>query len=190
MTAPTPETKREKEMTPTFDQLTDEQIRDAEREIANQKRERGYAKWDAELVGRYFRVIRTRERDIIESLFQPPSTLPSDDYVTLEESLAVGSGKEERYVYADVVYVHVQSREDCVLTCSGFQCSHSDRREPYLKIQPVFYSYDDFRKYLGQWNDRTGPTKHVDEISEEEYRKALATAVGNFTKSTATKAKR
>lgn len=160
--------------------LTDEQIREMERQLADQKQERECAKWDAELVGRYFRIIRAKEKALVEHFYRGPTGLPSDDYVTLEESLAVGT-QADRYVYADVAFIHVQSRDGRTLTCSGFQVSHTDRKEPYLKIQPTFYSYSDFRQYLGSWNDRTGPTKHFDEVPKEEYTAALENAVNNFT---------
>lgn len=162
--------------------LTDEQIRDAERQLKGEKREREHAKWDAELVGRYFRIIRTPH----ESGFWGKLTkFQSDDYVTLERSLGVGSvdkyGRPADYVYADVVFIHIESRNDGELTCSGFEVSHAKRKEPYLKIQPVFYSYDDFRNYLGSWNHNTGPTKHFDEISQEDYESSLTNAVRRFT---------
>lgn len=162
-------------------QLTDEELRDAEREIAAQKQEREYVKWDAELVGRCFRIIRTPCR----STFPPAiAAFERDNYVTLEETLGVGGvdeyGHPANYVYADVVYLHIKQRAEHKLTCSGFEVSHAHRDEPYLKIQPVFYSYSDFRNYLGQWNSNTGPTKHFDEISETEYREALRKAVENF----------
>lgn len=155
-----------------LDQLTDEQLRDAEQGVADQKREREYVKWDKELVGRYFRIIRTPTG----SSPSPIMRFVGDDYVTLEESLAVGG--QNRFVYADVVYLHIQQRDDNQLTCSGFEISHGNRKEFYLKIQPVFYCYGDFRNYLGQWN-RAGPTKHFDEVSKEEYVEALGKAVSS-----------
>lgn len=163
-----------------FEQLTDEQLRDAEREIGARKQERECAKWDAELVGRYFRVIRVKDRSSMDVFFRPSTALSSDDYVTLDESLAVGADANT-YVYADVVYLHIKSRNERELTCSGFQVSHGNRKEPYLKVQPVFYSYDDFRRYLNSWSIHTGPTKHVDEIPKNEYDTALRKAVANFT---------
>lgn len=166
-----------------FDQLTDEQLRNAERELANRKRELEHARWDAELVGRYFRVIRSPENTGYRFLSEL-ARFQGDDYVTLERTLGVGAvdtwGHPSDYVYADVVFIHIRQRDDNELTCSGFEVSHANRREPYLKIQPVFYSYDDFRKYSGSFSHHTGPTKHFDEISKAEYEVALTNAVSNF----------
>lgn len=80
----------------------------------------------------------------------------------------------------NLVFIHIQSRDERTLTCSGFEVSHANRKERYLKIQPVFYSYSDFREYLGSWSDRTGPTKHFDEVSKEDYDTALSDAVNHF----------
>lgn len=157
-------------------QLTDDEIRETERQLATQKWEREFAKWDAELVGRYFRIIREPRED----WFIAPTRLArQDDHVTLARSLAVGQGCED-YVYADVVYLHIQRRSERELTCSGFQVSHTDRREPYLKIQPIFYSYSDFRGYFNQWETRSGPPKYFDEISKDDYVAALTKTVNNF----------
>lgn len=167
-----------------IDQLTDEQLRDAEQAIANQKREREYAKWDAEIVGRYFRIIRTPTHGMTAFL-RDITGLSDDGYVTLEESLAVGNGngKENRYVYADVVYLHIRSRDGGELTCSGFEVSNDSRKETYLKIQPTFHSWSDFRYYLNSQSlgRATGPTKHFDEISKEGYAEALNKAVVSAT---------
>lgn len=156
-------------------QLTDEELSAAEQDIANQKREREHAKWDAELIGRYFRIIRTPT----SSWWRKPQRFVGDDYVTLEESLSVSG---DRYVYADVVYLHIQKRDNRQLTCAGFEVSNANRKEPYLKIQPVFYSLSDFRNYLNSWSPHTGPTKHFDEVTKEEYEDALNKAVKAFTK--------
>lgn len=164
-------------MEATLEQLTDEQVRDLERDIAARKQEREYAKWDAELVDRYFRIIRTP--DAARAWLSDFARLAQEDYVTLEQSLAVGG--DNNYVYADVVFLHIRRREDYQLICSGFEVSHANRQEPYLKIQPIFYSIHDFRGYLNSSSLHTGPTKHVDEISKEEYESALADAVKHFT---------
>lgn len=156
---------------------TKEDIREAERAIADRKRELEHAKWDAELVGRYFRIIRTPEAP--HAWLSDFAPLPQEDYVTLEGSLAVGG--ENHYVYADVVFLHIQQRDDWQLRCAGFEVSHANRREPYIKIQPVFYSIHDFRGYLNSSSLHTGPTKHFDEISKEDYESALADAVKHFT---------
>lgn len=164
-------------MSTAFEQLTEDQIRDAERRLATRRQELEYAKWDAELVGRYFRVIREPESRL--SFLTKLIPLGQDGYVTLEESLAVGVDAD-RYVYADVVYLHIQQRDGSELTCSGFQVSHRNRKEPYLKIQPRFYSWDDFRNYLNQWDMGSGPAKHCEEIAREEYETALDKAIKNF----------
>lgn len=158
-----------------FTELTDKELADAKREIAEQERVREHAKWDAELVGRYFRIIRAKEA---QHGFSECSPLPSSDYVTLEESLSVGG--RNRYVYADVVYIHIKSREESKLTCCGFEVSHGYRDEPYLKLQPVFYSHADFRNYFNTWRGGSGPAKHCDEIQAEEYEDALRKAVESF----------
>lgn len=157
-----------------LDDLTDSQLREQEKQIAEQKRKREHAKWDTELVGRRFRIIRNPTNKIGNTI----ERFQGDDYVTLEKTLGVGG---DDFVYADVVYLHIKQRQDNQLICSGFEVSHGRRDEPYLKIQPVFYSYADFRNYLGSWNHIDGQTKHVDEISKEEYDTALNTAISNFT---------
>lgn len=166
-------------MSTVFDKLTEEQIGDAERDLAARKRELEHAKWDAELVGRYFRIIRTPPVNSRFPFFHPRPRFVENDYVTLERSLGACSSRD--FVYADVVYLHIKQRNDNELTCSGFEVSHANRKEPYLKIQPVFYSICDFRNGLNSWDHRTGPTKHFDEISKEEYEAALTKAVTSFT---------
>lgn len=166
-------------------QLSDEELRETERNIEAQKREREHAKWDTELVGRYFRIIRTPDASPWKPL---RDILPLDDYVRLERTLGVAGkdkcGHPSDYVFADVVYLHIQRRDDNQLACSGFEVSHAHREEPYLKIQPVFYSYADFRNYLGGTFPSVGPLKHFDEISNEEYDEALRKAVHNFSTET------
>jgi len=157
-----------------FDNSTTDELTDAERAIAVRRRELEREKWDNELVGRYFRIIRRPA----ESQFQADlAKLTHEDYVTLSNSIIFGT--TESHVFADVVFLHVQRREDDRLVCAGFQASHLDRKEPYLKIQPVFYTHSDFRNYLGQSSVRVGTAKHFDEVTKEEYETALRTAVAS-----------
>jgi hypothetical protein len=164
-------------------QLSDDKLREVEQNLAAEKRQRETAKWDAELVGRYFRIIRSNEAGFMEWIGREPK-FSEGDYVTLERTLAVGArdkhGYPRDYVYADVVYLHIIKRNEETLTCSGFEVSHENRKEPYLKIQPVFYSWSDFRNYLNSWPIGSGPVKHFDEITKEEYLAALDKAVRRF----------
>jgi hypothetical protein len=68
-------------------ELTDEQLREVQRTLAARQQERERAKWDAELVGRYFRIIRTPHKQSPEATWGKFTQFQQDDFVTLEESL-------------------------------------------------------------------------------------------------------
>jgi len=155
-------------MNNTLTELSREQLNDLKRGISDRERELEHAKWDAELVGRCFRISYDKTNP-----FQDRS------YITLQESMACGSGAE-RYVFADAQYVYIRHREGDQLTYSGFKVSGLSRKEPYLQIQPIFFSWSDFRSHLNSWShDEAGP-KLAEEVSIEEYRTELGRSIAEF----------